>query len=54
MAITSSQNKDGRLEVFVETQAGEVLHIAQDAPGGEWWRDKAGNPNWLSLGTPGK
>lgn len=52
MAITSSQNKDGRLEVFVETTAGQVLHIAQDTAGGDWWRDKEGQPNWLSLGTP--
>lgn len=52
VAITSSQNKDGRLEVFVETTSGEVLHIAQDTAGGDWWRDKTGKPNWLSLGTP--
>lgn len=40
------QNKDGRLEVFVIKDDGEVKHIYQESPNGKWI-DK-----WLSMGKP--
>jgi predicted chitinase len=43
--IAVAEMKDGRLEVFVETSAGEVLH-RWNTTGGAW-------SGWSSLGTPG-
>lgn len=54
MAITAARNADGRLEVFVHLETGEVKHTAQQTANGDWWKDSQGNVTWLSLGTPGK
>jgi lysozyme len=43
---TVIQNRDGRLEEFVETGSGEVLHRWQSKPNGPW------SERWASLGTP--
>lgn len=45
---------DQRVGFVVETAGGEILHIEQKQPNGDFWRNDNGTPNWLSLGTPGK
>lgn len=54
MTLVVGHNTDGRQELFVQLQSGEVKHIAQATPNGDWWKDKAGNFQWISLGNPGK
>lgn len=60
VSITAYETADRRVGLAVETSSGEVLHIEQQGPSGiagqdaDWWRDKEGQPNWLSLGVPGK
>jgi len=54
MAITSFVNHDGRAEIVVQLSSGEVKNIAQQKPGGEWWKDDKGNYTWLTKGNPGK
>ena len=46
IVIAVMQNKDGRLEIFVERADGTVLHKWQEAP------NKAFVANWASLGKP--
>jgi hypothetical protein len=54
MAIAVAADADGLLEVFVELSTGEVKHIKQDTSTPlQWWQNKDGTPNWLSLGNPG-
>lgn len=54
---------DQRVGFVVATNSGEVKHIEQQNPAGskdaqgqaknsDFWRDKNGKPNWLSVGTP--
>jgi GH25 family lysozyme M1 (1,4-beta-N-acetylmuramidase) len=41
-----AQNKDGRMEEFIETASGEIKHRYQNTPGGSWVK------GWFSLGQP--
>lgn len=52
--IATYKTQDNRVGIAVETDKGEVLHIEQEAPNGDWWREPDGEPKWLSLGTPGR
>ena len=54
MAIAVGSNADGRLAVFIEMASGEVKHIEQQKPNGEWWKDNKGHYHWLTLGNPSK
>lgn len=45
---------DKRVGLAVATDDGEVLHIEQKVPNGDWWRNDDGSANWLSLGNPDK
>lgn len=53
ISLGISHNKDGRCVIAVQLASGEVKHIEQSAPNGEWWKDKDGHFQWLSLGNPG-
>jgi hypothetical protein len=54
VALAVATMPDGRFEVFVETDKGEVFHAWQAKEGG-WAGSKPGqNAAWYSLGTPGK
>jgi hypothetical protein len=46
VALAVMQNKDGRLELFVEKDDGSVSHLWQTTPNGKW------NGKWESLGKP--
>jgi Glycosyl hydrolases family 25 len=52
VAISATQNHDGRLEVFVELQSGEVKHTWQTVAGGGWAGAEAGKAvcAWYSMG----
>lgn len=53
VALSVATMPDGRFEVFVETDKGEVFHTWQVKEGG-WAGSKPGkNAAWYSLGTPG-
>lgn len=54
VAIAMGSNQDGRLAIAVELSTGEVKHLEQQAPNGDWWKNQDGTFNWLSLGNPGK
>jgi hypothetical protein len=56
MAIAVATRPDGKLEVFVETASGEILHTWQDAPAGGWHGAQTGKRTaaWETLGTPGR
>lgn len=43
----------GKAVIAVQLATGEVKHIEQDVPGGDWWKDDKGHWQWLSLGNPG-
>ena len=55
MAIAIATMPDGRFEVFVETDKGEIWHTWQAKTGG-WAGAEQGkrNAGWYTLGTPGK
>jgi hypothetical protein len=56
--VATYKTADNRVGIVAETNGGEVFHIEQQHPPGhgdsDFWRNKDGSPNWLSLGTPGK
>jgi hypothetical protein len=55
VSIAATQNKDGRLEVFVQLSSGEVKHAYQKEAGGAWAGSAPGKPaEWYSMGNPGK
>jgi hypothetical protein len=41
-----AQNLDGRLEVFILGDDGQLFDLAQSAPNGGWWS------SWVDLGPP--
>lgn len=53
VSIAIGQNADGRAIIAVQLATGEVKHIEQDKANKDWWKDKDGHWNWLSLGNPG-
>jgi hypothetical protein len=52
VAISATQNRDGRLEIFVEKSDGEIIHTWQASAGGTWVGAKPGvRAQWFSLGN---
>lgn len=55
VALFAVLKQDGRIEVFVQRESGQVLHTWQTAKDGGWaGAEKGKNASWYDLGNPGK
>ena len=55
MSLFAVVKPNGAIELFVETDKGQVWHTWQKAENSSWWGSEPGkNAGWQSLGTPGK